>query len=241
MEDGLKLLKDWIHDDSNMPIENTSEAESLNRLKQVSLLVNPSDENQLYWKLADAYQMEGFIPEVPTIELSLHEERIFSSIADRASMRVFDESIESLELQLLLAVQYAHGFGSESAHFKGQPSVTSTAIRTKYPLEVLFDHNIHAGVSDQLKNLPEFYVAQVMHEQKESYNGIAHIEVAALMDDQLNNPKKAWKYLQAASYWVGKNRPEAQGTVLDAAMHLCDKHNWNEALEVLAYNKRLMK
>ena len=139
------------------------------------------------------------------------------------------------------SVCYAHGFGTETDDLRIGATWMETSLRVLDPIEFMFEPFNIEKISQATKSRPEFHIAEAMNKQKRGYNGIAHIEVAALMDDQLNDPKKAWKYLQAASYWVGKNRPEAQGTVLDAAMHLCDKHNWNEALEVLAYNKRLMK
>ncbi|WP_157969167.1 hypothetical protein [Chryseobacterium piscium] len=42
-----------------------------------------------------------------------------------------------------------------------------------------------------------------------------------------------------AGYWAGRNMPEAQETILKAAIYLCEKEIWLEAKEALEYNLNL--
>jgi hypothetical protein len=130
--------------------------------------------------------------------------------------------------------------GTEGDQLSSWPNNTETSLEVFYPIEFMFEDFNVDKISAELRSLPEFYIAEEMNSKMHAYNGVAHMEVAALMDDQYNNPKKSWKYLEAAGYWVGKKMPEAQATVLEAAMHLCQKHKWFEALEVLEFNKKHM-
>lgn len=239
--DGWKTLSEWIHNEENWPDADLSKEEKQRRERELFLRFDSSLESTLFLNLMDQLQNDKYLPEVPNFDLGFYEERILSAISYRAGMRVFDEPMEKLEELLIQSVKYAHGFGTEDDDLRLRVSMSETSMKVFEAIEALFSPYMTGEVSQKIKDMPEFYIAEAMNKQKRGYNGIAHIEVAALMDDQLNDPKKAWKYLQAASYWVGENMPEAQGAVLEAAMHLCGKHGWNEALEVLEYNKRMME
>lgn len=234
------ILKQWLFDEKNWPSKEINHVEKAQRLKNISLIVNPSEENNLLWTLVKNYSDDSFLPEVPNIQLSLHEERILSSMADRAATRAYEETFDNLEPLLFQSVLYTHGFGAETHDLKGLPSPSSTSLRTKAALEVLFDPYVRNDFDFETKGKPEFYLAKKLHESRGDYTGTPHVELAAEMDETLNEPKKAWKYLLSAGYWAGKNFPEAQPAVLNAAIFLCQKHGWEEAGEVLEYNKQLM-
>ncbi|MES2555157.1 MAG: hypothetical protein V4604_03350 [Bacteroidota bacterium] len=239
---GFEYFKDLVLNDSNWPAsDEIDDKELFRRNKKTSLYFDPSPQNQLLWELIEKFENDSYIPPIPNIDLGIYEERIFSSITNRAYLRGFDVEFEKIEGHLLLAVYYSHGFGTENSDLRAQAGATETSLEVFYPIKFMFDPLNKEKISEKTRSTPEFYIAEMMNEKQKSYNGMAHFEVATLMDEKFNDPKKAWKYLKAAGYWVGKNMPEAQGTVLAAAMHLCEKHGWKEALEVLEYNKKIME
>ncbi len=237
LETKVDRLENWFFNVSSEPNRGMEESEKYARLKEASLFISDSEENKLLWELSKKYKDDTFIPDLPNIELSIHEERILSSIAERASMHAFNKSFAVLEPLLFQAVMFSHGFGSETSDLKGIASPSDTSLRIKRPIDVLFDEDISPSNSDNIKSLPEFHIASELYRQRNLYDGIPHMEIAAYMDEQLNDPEKAWKYLLSAGFWAGKNLPDAQETILNAAIMLCQKNNWNEAGLVLEYNR----
>lgn len=236
-DDDLEKLKKIIFS-PNPPPNNISEEEIFVRRKRLSLEMDSSDENKYLWDLIDKLEDPDFLPDLPTIDLGIYDERIRSVIAFRAYLLSFESSFDDILILLMQIVCYAHGFGSENSklYYKALPIKTNLVVFS--PLNYIFSKEI---TSNEIKAMPEFHIAEAMYKQQGSYNGIAHMEVATLMDEKYNDPKKAWKYLEASGYWVGKNMPEAQGTVLKAAIHLCEKHGWDEAVEVLKYNQSILE
>ena len=237
-KDELKNLEKYVHDDSLWIEPKIDDQELFRRRKKLSLSLNDSESNHFLWNFIEEMQNDLFIPKLPAIELDMHEERILSAISARAYLNGFTHDFDELEELFMQATLFAHGFGAEGSDMWINPRASETSSEVFAPLDLMLDQDEEN--SEKIKNMPEYHIAKAMNEQKELYNGVAHIEVAALMDDQYNEPKKAWKYLEAAGYWAGKNLPFAQETILDAAIHLCNKHSWEEAEEVLYYNKRLM-
>ncbi len=243
-KDDLAVLKEFVHNKENWPTAELLSSEEKDELyRKNSLKMDDSAERRYLYNLLDQLKSNRkFIPEFPDIDLGIYDDWIMSMIANRA---YFESDLIVDQRLFLLATMYSHGFDTQSqgTSYSDKSSASKTSSNVFSPIETLFQiEEFEIGViSEEVKAMPEFHIAQAMNEQGAGYNGIAHMEVAAIMDEQYNDPKKAWKYLVSAGYWVGKNMPEAQGTVLNAAIYLCEKHNWLEALEVLKYNKDLLE
>ncbi|MET6997334.1 hypothetical protein [Chitinophaga defluvii] len=83
---------------------------------------------------------------------------------------------------------------------------------------------------------PLFPVMQELTQKRKSkYIGTAHMEAAALLDDQLDRPLRSWNALVSAAYWSGKNLQETALPAWEAAIYLCKKNKWKDALMALEY------
>jgi hypothetical protein len=236
----LGFLKQFFNEKSNCPSEQIEDMLIASNQMKVSNQYYGSELSNFFTKYVSQMKEDDFLPQLPSLNLDYLEERILSSLAIKASINAFDFSFEKIEPLLLNTVKYAHGFGTERFDITFEAAASDTSSHVFDPIETLLADYMRDDNSKEVKESPEYDIALSMNEMQNSYNGVAHLEVAALMDDQYNDPKKSWKYLEAAGYWIGKNLPEAQVTVVDAAISLCKKHGWLEAVEVLEHNKQYL-
>lgn len=237
----LQNLRTFLLNEDNCPPETADDEWIENAQMKVSNQYYKSELNNFFTEYVSEMKQDTFLPQIPSIDLGYLEERVRSSIATKAGVNAFDHDFIEVEPLLMQAVLYAHGFGTERFDISFEAAASETENHVFDPIESLLADYMRDDNSPEIKSLPEYKIALSMNEMQKSYNGVAHVEVAALMDDQYNDPKKAWKYLEAAGYWAGKNLPESQSVILNAAIHLCQKHGWDEASQVLEYNKSLMK
>lgn len=234
--DDLEELKKVAFDKENWPNENTGTAEIEKKYRAHKLKLDPSRENQYLYELIDKFnENDKFAPSsLPDFDLGIYENRILSMISCRMTMKYSEERQEEDAKMILQCVNYTHGFDTEDRIVFDKTGATATYLSLKDHLRVLFSEYSGLVVSPELKDSPEYYIAKKINEG--GYTGTAHLEMATVMDEQLNDPKRAWSYLVSAGYWAGRNMPEAQETILKAAICLCEKRNWLEGKEVLEYN-----
>jgi hypothetical protein len=238
----LKQLKDFVFNELNWPDEYPSEEEVKTKKRQLKLTIDPSPENRYLYDLIDKFEDETYLPLLPDFNLGIYENRILSMLSYRAYMLCADEvnDREEMDRILLQAVNYSHGFDTEDQNVYDSTGGTRTSSSVFNPIKVLFNPYYKVPVSAELKESPEYYIAKKMFDAGQGYTGTAHIEMAAVMDEQLNNPERAWAYLVSAGYWAGINLQEAQPVILKAAIDFCERRNYIEAAEVLKYNYDIM-
>jgi hypothetical protein len=240
--DDLAELKEYVFDKKNWPSKKTSSEEIKKKKRQHKLKLDPGRENQYLYELIDKWQDYNYLPSLPDFDLGIYENRIFSMFAYRVS-RLDIEDIEKPDEAakiLLQAINYAHGFDSETNNVSDTTGGIATSMTVFEPINKLFSPYDGITISEELKTTPEYYIAKKMHEAQKGYNGTAHIEMAAVMDEA-GNPKRAWTYLVSAGYWAARSLPEAQPVILQAAIDLCDRNGWLEAKEILEYNMELLQ
>jgi len=238
----LKRLKDFVFDECNWPHERPSETELKAKNRQLKLTLDPSPENRCLYDLIDKFEDKTYRPSLPDFNFGIYENRILSMLSYRAYMLCVEEVSNQEELveTLLQAVNYSHGFDTEDQNVYDTTGGTRTSSSVFNPIEALIDPYYKVPISAELKESPEYYIAKKMFDAGQGYTGTAHVEMAAVMDEQLNNPERAWAYLVSAGYWAGINLQEAQPVILKAAIDFCERRNYNEAAEVLKYNFDIM-
>ncbi len=236
--DDLDDLKNFVLDPNAWPAETISAEEIIQRRKTHSLKIEPSEANAYLLDLLDKAREDDFLPEIPTMDLGIWSDRIRSILAARAYMHAFNVDFSTVEHLLLQAVFFSHGFDTEDMYPTYNPSGSETSNFILNPIDVLCAS--YNKRSKEVEESIEYSIAVAMNEKQNGYSGTAHVKAAALFDEQQNDPKKAWTALVSAGYWAGKNMPEAQETILKAAIYLCEKHQWDEAAETLQYHLEIL-
>ncbi|UPT69983.1 MAG: hypothetical protein M0D53_12690 [Flavobacterium sp. JAD_PAG50586_2] len=241
--DDLAELKEYVFDKKNWPSKKISSEEIKKKKRQHKLKLDPGRENQYLYKLVDEWGKYDYLPSLPDFDLGIYENRILSMFSYKASVMLRIEHFEKPEEAaniLLQAVNYAHGFDTETNSVSDGTGGIATSMTVFDPIKKLFSPYSKITIPAELKTTPEYYIAKKMHEAQKGYNGTAHIEMAAVMDEA-GNPKRAWTYLVSAGYWAARSLPEAQPVILQAAIDLCGRNGWLEAKEVLEYNMGVLK
>lgn len=240
--DDLAIFKEVIFNkDWWASVDYPDDAEKAPKIRALKLLIDPSKENHYLLDLIDKIQDKKFLPELPILDLGIYEDWVKSIIYSRGYSASIEKDLTEVVVHLLQAANFTHGFDNNQNSFGYRSSSSETRLTVFSPLrEIFLDFN-ESKISKEIKETPQYYIAKKMNEMQRGYNGIAHLEMAAVFDEQLKDEKTAWKYLVSAGYWAGNNLPEVQIKIIEQAIYLCSKHGWLEASEVLQHNLNILQ
>ena len=122
------------------------------------------------------------------------------------------------------------GYDPEGVHVRHSPDESFDACMSTYELANLLSAE-YFKKSEIILEDPLFPSVKSMIEQgKGRYAGKEHLLAAAVLDDRLEKPRRAWHTLVNGSYWSGRNDGRFIAPASEVAIHLCNKHGWSNEL-----------
>jgi|GEM_PF-5343769 len=121
----------------------------------------------------------------------------------------------------------------ETPTIKTQPN-SATEYYMLYQMNLQLWSSFMPRDGEALGEMLFLLIEKVAEKGKNSYSGIAHLEFAALLNEEHNKPYHAWDMLCNAYYWAGKNKPELISNVTDAALDLAKKRSWADIVNLLS-------
>ncbi len=243
-QDDLKSIKDIVFDPALWPKPDQSYDIRIAKYRSFCLEHDHSYGNQYLWNLLDnLISSESFLPELPDNDLGIYTARIMKLSAMRAYTLLDDFPFQKLEEPMLLGFAQPQGYDTETTTPDYTPSGPGSELSNiKEIMRTLFQPwNLEVS-SPKIQSFPEYKVAKALSEQGGgSFTGMEFLEAAAILDEELNQPVRAWNCLVSAGYWAGMNMPKGQETIVKAAIYLCEKHNWTDAAQVLNNNLDIMQ
>ena len=196
---------------------------------------NDSPSQRAYNELVSNLENDfKYLPNDLNIDYGIWTSRVNSVLAQRA-YGMLRMDFEKKEKYLWNYISQAHGFDAEGASFSVVPSSSSDTYLSMSSILNKFDTNTDLNIkfSDKVKKNPLFEAIQDLRVKQPGYLGEMHVEAAAILDTEYNDPYGAWDALVTASYWAGRNHSKAIEPMWEAAIYLSEKHNWKEIHEVL--------
>jgi len=225
--DSLKFLKEYLHNETKLKyLENPSEFYSEVYLDFWNHYYDTPQQKE-YTKLMHLMiEDKSYLPEFAIKDYGVWKTRAYNAIGRRA-YNLIDIKKENQFWQSFIQ---PHGFDATEVDFGFIPYATSTSfeldgITSKFIPEL--------GYFSERSNHPLYKVGQILSKYESNYNGDAHIEAAKVIDEELNDPFKAWDALVSAGYWSGVNLGNPNMNAWRAAIDLSEKHGWTEVNEVL--------
>ncbi len=176
-----------------------------------------------------------FYPDFNELEdYGIWNSRVNHALAQRAYGDL-DAEFEKKEKHLWRSLTQSHGFNGLSQGFGLVPNPSSNSSRSILSIIDKFDPNpnLKRTFSKEILEHPLYDAIQELRVRKRGYMGEKHIEAAAILDTEHNDPYAAWDALVTASYWAGQAGSKAIEPMWEAAIYLSEKHNWTEIHEVL--------
>ncbi len=241
-ENTIDELREYVNNEKYWVAESKGELSDDDYVFYMSKHSN-SDNVSFIISLIDKLEADkNFIPGIPEKELGIWKSRVLNIIGERATIRATsDRNPTEVENQIFEYFKQPHGYDTEDIAVKIQPNDSASSQQQFWQLVngfISYSNRTHPlGITDQ----PEYIALLALKEKGQGgYQGVEHIEAAAILDSEMNEPVRAWNCLLSAGYWAGLNKPELQTTIMEAAIYLCRKHNWIEAADSVQYNLDLL-
>ncbi len=233
--DSLDYLKEYLHNEDNLKyLENPSEFYTKVYLDFWNHYYDTPQQKEYVALMSSMIENESYLPDFRIKDYGIWNTRAYHALAQRAYPKIDYKNVVDFENYNFQSGMQPHGFDPVGIGFEIQPQATSTSFELGSIL-TFFDTNPHLEweYSKAIKEHPLFELLVSIKKNKNSYNGDAHIEVAKVIDEQLNDPIMAWDALVSAGYWSGENFNEPNIKAWKAAIDLSEKHGWKAINEVL--------
>ncbi|AWT37443.1 hypothetical protein DM785_17180 (plasmid) [Deinococcus actinosclerus] len=79
------------------------------------------------------------------------------------------------------------------------------------------------------------HLLQRQAEAGDGYDGLAHIEAAALYDEDRNDAVRSYHALVAGTFWAAEHAGVVLRPALEAAMHLAERQDWHDVQQGLQW------
>jgi len=177
---------------------------------------------------------EEFYPKYQEIDYGLWNNRAYNVLGQRAYGDLNSE-FKNIEKHVWQNLTQTHGFDALDVDFDIIPDPSSNSSSSLRTIIDEFDPNPDLGnsFSKEIVEHPLYEAIQDLRVRQSGYMGEKHIEAAAILDMEHNDPYAAWDALVTASYWAGQAGSKAIEPMWEAAIYLAEKHNWTEIHEVL--------
>ena len=157
---------------------------------------------------------------------------MYSALAQRAYGDL-EAEFQKVEKYYWKNLTQTHGFDSVKQDFDIIPSPSSNSYWSLDSILDNFNPELSRTFSKEVLEHPLYDAIQELRVRGRGYMGERHIEAAAILDTEYNDPYGAWDALVTASYWAGQAGSKAIEPMWEAAIYLSEKHNWKEIHEVL--------
>ncbi|NTY02522.1 hypothetical protein [Deinococcus sp. JMULE3] len=79
------------------------------------------------------------------------------------------------------------------------------------------------------------HLLQRQAEAGDGYDGLAHVEAAALYDEDRNDAVRSYHALVAGTFWAAEHAGVVLRPALEAAMHLAERQDWHDVQQSLQW------
>ncbi len=173
-----------------------------------------------------------FYPDYSEVNYGVWNNRVYNALAQRAYGDL-EAKFNKVEKYFWKNLTQTHGFDGLQQGFEIVPNPSSHSYWSLDSILDNFNPDLNRTFSEDILIHPLYGAIQELREKKRGYKGERHIEAAAILDTEYNDPYAAWDALVTASYWAGQAGSKAIEPMWEAAIYLSEKHNWKEIHEVL--------
>ena len=231
--DSLDFFYNYITDSESLKLFEGSDK----NLNQVYLdfwnYYNNTPEQKVYSDLIIKLVSDReFYPEFKEVDYGIWNHRMHHALAHRVYGNL-DVNFNKAEKYYWNNLIQSHGFDGLKQDFGLRPNPSSNSYLSLRPIYGAFDTNLSRTFSKEVLEHPLYEAVQELRINQRGYKGEKHIEAAAILDTEYNDPYAAWDALVTASYWAGQAGSRAIEPMWEAAIYLSEKHNWTEINEVL--------
>lgn len=187
--------------------------------------------------VTDLIKKKAYLPDAGSADLGIFESKIMNMAGTKIYLDTKAKATMTAAKLLLRAFETPSCYDPCDAKFSLMPDTGTEGSAPAVRIAEALSRPAFAE-QDLVAAHVLFPAAQALMEKGvEGYIGVEHLEAAALLDDKLKRPQAAWNALVGAAYWSGRNLGKTMEPALDAALHLCEKHKWNDAATALSYQR----